>query len=84
VDRPFAALHRLVTERHHSLSGVICVLVVWDDARRALVQHLRALGVPALTLLVTDTDDVPAADDLEVEGVRRLVRGRVAEGLARL
>ena len=84
VDRPFAALHRLVTERHRSLSGVICVLVVWDDARRALVQHLRALGVPALTLLVTDTDDGPAADDLELEGVRRLVRGRVAEGLARL
>jgi uncharacterized protein (DUF58 family) len=84
VDRPFTALHRLVAERHHSLSGIICVLVVWDDARRALVQHLRALGVPALTLLVTDTADVPAGEDLEVEGVRRLVRGRVAEGLARL
>lgn len=84
VDRPFGALHRLVAERHHALSGVICILVAWDDARRALVQHLRALGVPALTLLVTDTADEPAAEDLEIEGVHRLVRGRVAEGLARL
>jgi uncharacterized protein (DUF58 family) len=84
VDRPFAALHRLVAERHHSLSGVICILVAWDDARRALVRHLRALGVPALTLLVTETADEPADEELEFEGVRRLVRGRVAEGLARL
>lgn len=84
LDRPFAALHRLVAERHHSLSGVICVLVAWDDARRALVRHLRALGVPALTLLVADTADAPAPEELEADGVRRLVRGRVAEGLARL
>lgn len=84
VDRPFASLHRLVAERHHALSGVICVLVAWDEARRALVQHLRTLGVPALTLLVTETTDAPAGDDLASEGIRRLVRGRIAEGLARL
>ena len=84
VDRPFAALHRLVAERHQSLSGVICVFVEWDEARRALVQHLRALGVPALALLVTDAPDDHADEDLEIEGVRRLVRGRIAEGLARL
>jgi uncharacterized protein (DUF58 family) len=84
VDRSFAALHRLVAERHQALSGVICVFVLWDEARRALVQHLRALGVPALTLLVTDTADDHAGEDLEIEGVHRLVRGRIAEGLARL
>jgi uncharacterized protein (DUF58 family) len=84
LDRPFAALHRLVVERHHALSGVICVLVAWDDARRALVRHLRALGVPALTLLVTDTAGDPPGEELEADGVRRLVRGRVAEGLASL
>jgi hypothetical protein len=26
----------------------------------------------------------PAAEELEADGVRRLVRGRIAEGLARL
>ena len=84
LDRPFSALHRLVAERHHALSGVICVFLVWDEARRALVQHLRAFGVPALTLLITDPRAPHAGDDLESEGVRPLVRGRIAEGLARL
>lgn len=84
VDRPFSALHRLVVERHHALSGIVCVFVVWDEARRALVQHLRALGVPALVLLVTDAGGEPADAELEADGVRRLVRGRIAEGLARL
>jgi uncharacterized protein (DUF58 family) len=84
VDRPFSALHRLVTERHHALSGVICVLIAWDDARRALLQHLRALGVPALVLLVTDVSPPSADAELESAGVHRLVRGRIAEGLARL
>jgi uncharacterized protein (DUF58 family) len=84
VDRPFAALHRLVGERHQSLSGVVCILLAWDEPRRALVQHLRALGVPALTLLITDGTADPADDELALEGVRRLVRGRIAEGLAGL
>ena len=84
VDRPFAVLHRLVAEQHQALSGVICIFVVWDQARRALLQHLRTIGVPALALLVTDTVDDHADEDLEAAGVRRLVRGRIAEGLARL
>jgi uncharacterized protein (DUF58 family) len=84
LDRPFSALHRLVAERHHALSGVICVFLVWDEARRALVQHLRAFGVPALTLLITDPRAPHAGDDLGSEGVRALVRGRIAEGLAGL
>jgi uncharacterized protein (DUF58 family) len=84
VDRPFEALHRLVAERHHALSGVICVLLVWDEPRRALVQHLRAVGVPALPLLVADAGIEPDDSDLQADGVRLLVRGRIAEGLARL
>ena len=84
VDRPFSALHRLVAERHHALSGVICILVAWDDARRALIQHLRALDVPALVLLVTDDATEPPDEELQAAGVQRLMRGRIAEGLTRL
>ncbi|HEV8474042.1 MAG TPA: DUF58 domain-containing protein [Methylomirabilota bacterium] len=81
-DRAFAALHRLVIERHGALSGVVCVLVAWDEARRALVDHLRALGVPSLLLLVSGED---AHDgELEAGGVRRLAPGHIREGLARL
>jgi uncharacterized protein (DUF58 family) len=81
-DRAFGALHRLVVERHGLLSGLVCVLVAWDDARRALVDHLRALGVPCLVLLLSDSATLDA--ELEGAGVRRLAPGRVAEGLARL
>jgi uncharacterized protein (DUF58 family) len=84
LDRPFSALHRLVAERHHALSGVVAILVAWDEARRALIQHLRALGVPALLLLVTDPAAGPPDEALEEAGVHRLVRGCIAEGLARL
>jgi uncharacterized protein (DUF58 family) len=81
-DRDFAALHRLVVERHGLLSGLVCVLVSWDDARRALVDHLRALGVPSLVLVISEAAALDA--ELEAAGVRRLVPGRIAEGLARL
>jgi len=81
-DRDFAALHRLVVERHSLLSGLVCVLVAWDDARRALVGHLRALGVPSLVLVVSEDAGLDA--ELETAGARRLVPGRIAEGLARL
>ncbi len=81
-DREFAALHRLVAERHGLLSGLVCVLVAWDDTRRALVDHLRVLGVPSLVLVVSD--DAALDAPLEAAGARRLAPGRIAEGLARL
>jgi hypothetical protein len=84
VDRPFSTLHRLVAERHHALSGMICVFVAWDEARRAFVRHLQALAVPAILLLVTDEAADAAGDELAAAGIRRLLRGRIAEGLARL
>ncbi len=84
-DRPFRALHHAVIERHAALSGCICVLLAWDEERRRFIDHLRALGVPSLVLLVTDASD-PRAQALEpaVSGVHRLEVGRIAEGLARL
>ncbi|HXU89632.1 MAG TPA: DUF58 domain-containing protein [Methylomirabilota bacterium] len=84
ADGSFAVLHRLVAERHQALSGVVCVLLAWDDQRRGLLQHLRALGVPALALLVTGADQAVDADELASEGVRRLVHDHIAEGLAGL
>jgi uncharacterized protein (DUF58 family) len=81
-EREFGALHRLVVERHGVLSGLVCVLVAWDDARRALVDHLRALGLPCLMLLVSEDAGLDAG--LAAAGVRRLAPGRIAEDLARL
>jgi hypothetical protein len=84
AERSIARLHRLVVERHQALSGVVCVLLDWDDERRALLRHLHALGVPALALLVTGADELVDEHELAIEGVRRLAHGRIAEGLATL
>jgi uncharacterized protein (DUF58 family) len=82
-DRPFETLGRLVLERQAALSGVICVLLAWDEPRRALVARLRAHGAPLLVLLVTAEG---AEADAREDGfdVQRLEVGRVGEGLAAL
>ncbi len=82
-DKPFRTLHQLVVSRCASLSGCVVVLVAWDEARRAFADHLAALGVPALVLLVTDPRR-PGTADLPGAHVRRLQVGRIAEGLAAL
>lgn len=45
-------------------SAVVCVLLGWDAARRALVQGLRARGADVLVLIAAgdDADEPPAAD----------------------
>ena len=80
-DRPFETLHRAVIERHEALSGCVCVLLGWDDDRRALVDHLIALGIETLALVVTAS---AAPAEAWPPYVRHLVVGQVAEGLARL
>ena len=84
-DRPFATLGRLVLERQASLSGVICVLLGWDEPRREMVSRLRALGMPVLVLVVADPQgDAGAHETDAAAGVHRLEVGRVGDGLARL
>jgi uncharacterized protein (DUF58 family) len=81
TDRAFTTLADLVVSRHAGLSGAICVLVSWDDARRTLIETLRGLGVPTLVLLV---EDGHAPVEGHLSGVHRLAVGNVAQGLARL
>jgi uncharacterized protein (DUF58 family) len=80
-DRPFETLHRSVVERHGALSGCICVLLAWDDDRKALVDQLIALGIETLALVVTAG---PGEEAPWPPHVHRLVVGQAAEGLARL
>ena len=81
-DRPFATLARLVLEQPGALSGVICILLAWDAARRELVDRLRALAVPVLVLVVTDPAQPGGVVDVpDPPAVHRLEVGRVGEGL---
>ena len=79
ADKPFEELSRSVLRRRSELSGCLIVLLGWDDARRDFVAALRSLSVPTVTVVI----DGAAAGPLP-EGVHRLERGKVAEGLSRL
>ena len=45
-------LEHLVLNHISAVSGCVCVLQRWDEARQHLVKKLRALGVPLLVLVV--------------------------------
>jgi uncharacterized protein (DUF58 family) len=77
-DKPFRSLHHAVIDRLALLSGCVCVLLGWDDARRELIRHLEALGTPTRVFVVgqgATLDRLPG-------NVHRLEVGRIAEGLA--
>ena len=86
-DKPFAALEHLVIGHVAMVSGCICVLQKWDDARKQFVKKLRALGVPLLVLLVVlpggkKPDAGPLRD--EPENFHVLEIGKIEEQLALL
>ena len=77
-DKPFRSLHHAVIDRLDLLSGCVCVLLGWDDARQELIRHLEALGTPTRVFVVgqgATLDRLPG-------NVHRLEVGRIAEGLA--
>lgn len=61
-DERFAMLKDCVDERAGELSSCVCVLLAWDDERRALVESLRRASVPVLVLLLDDHDAVPSPE----------------------
>lgn len=79
AHKPFRALHDAVTARRAMLTGSICILLSWDDARREFIRALRMLGVPLLVLVVTDQPVTEREPWLHV-----IDPSKVQEGLARL
>ena len=84
-DKPFDALASLALSRAATLSGCICVLIEWDEARRTFVGRLRAMGLPVMVYLVSAQgaaapDPGPMAD--RPDRFRRLRPGRMAADLA--
>ena len=57
----FARLDQLVMQNLGETSGLICVLLDWDEARRKLMQRMSALGVPAIAFIVSEDPGVAAA-----------------------
>lgn len=79
-DKAFRALHRAVIDRHALLSGCVCVLLAWDDARQEFVRHLAALDTPTRVFVVGEPGTLGALP----RDVHPLEAGRIGEGLARL
>ena len=77
--KPFRTLHDAVIARRAALTGSICILLAWDDARAEFIRALRTLGVPVLVLVVSSEPVTERAPWLHV-----LEPGRIQEGLARL
>ena len=88
ADQPFGALEHLVLGHVEVVSGCVCVLLAWDEARREFIRKLKALGVPVLVLVVVQ----PASDQLldagplndEPERFFVLEAGQIEPGLAKL
>lgn len=88
LDRQFSSLETLVLNHASAVSGCICVLLAWDDARRDLVRKLKTLGLPLLVLVVFEKaparplDPGPMRD--EPDRLHALEIGRIEEQLATL
>jgi len=55
TDKKFESLAESVLERLPILSGVICVLLDWDEPRQKFILHLVANCVPVKVVLVTES-----------------------------
>ncbi|MFM2082805.1 MAG: hypothetical protein RL380_1496, partial [Verrucomicrobiota bacterium] len=88
TDQKFSTLETLVLDHAASVSGVVCVLLAWDDARRAFVRKLQALGTPVLVLVLTQPGNGASLEKtLARDGVEKfatLELGRVETDLAKL
>lgn len=87
-DKPFVTLENLVLNHIGVVSGCICVLQRWDDARRKFVAKLKAVGVPLLVLIIVPNGggiSGAGGNFADAEGtVHVLEVGKVEEGLAKL
>ena len=87
ADKKFATLEHLVIGHISAVSGCICVLQRWDDARQSFVQKLRTLNIPLLVLVVVGPGEPkPDAGPMRdaPENFRVLEIGHSEEELAKL
>jgi uncharacterized protein (DUF58 family) len=85
-DKPFDAIAPPVFEHLHLLSGCICVLLTWDEARMAFVRSLQSRGVPLLVIVIAAENQATSVDPGPMKGHENdflvLKIGHIEEGLA--
>ncbi|PZD73458.1 hypothetical protein C1752_01916 [Acaryochloris thomasi RCC1774] len=88
-DQPFESMMPAIQSRLALLSGCICILLAWDEARQALVEQLQRCGIPTLILVITDQQGLPNTPDLErfqnsQSSLHVLKLGQIQQGLGQL
>lgn len=85
-EKEFSSLKQIVLEHLDAVSGVICILLSWDNERQNFIEQLKVMGVPVLVFVVTESETSltpgPMAD--KPEFFRPLPLGKVGEELAKL
>ncbi|MEJ2760362.1 MAG: DUF58 domain-containing protein [Gammaproteobacteria bacterium] len=80
-DQPFSCLEDLLMGHAGEISGLILILLDWDEKRRDLVRRLRAVGTPVVTFRISAGEDAPAPSTVDREPLITLPAGRVQEYL---
>ena len=87
-DKSFNLLPPLVIERSSLLASCICILLSWDEERKKFIDHLKAIGVPVLVLVITDANNPLALNPESMkdrpENFHTLEVGKIQGGLASL
>ncbi|MGC3959819.1 MAG: DUF58 domain-containing protein [Verrucomicrobiota bacterium] len=87
-NRTFEQLEGLVLDHVQNVSGCICVLLAWDDARQQLVKKLRLLGVPLRVFVIRPAGEterlLPGPMYDAPEQFHQLEIGQIGEQLANL
>ena len=86
-DRPFGELEHLVLNHITAVSGCICVLLAWDEARWKFVEKVKRLNIPMMVLVIVEPGGAtleagPMRDD--PERFRVLELGRIEQDLGKL
>ncbi|MGK7897198.1 MAG: DUF58 domain-containing protein [Xenococcus sp. (in: cyanobacteria)] len=78
-DKSFDSLTATVMNRLSLLSGCICILIHWDEARKKLIRNLKEFNIPTLVLVVTDQEE--QIDDFELGTIHSLPLGKIQEAI---
>jgi len=88
ADKKFDVLESLVLNHISAVSGCICVLQRWDDARRKFIEKLKALGVPVLVLIIVPPGGgilKAGGPSMDAPGTLNVLEvGKIEEGLRQL
>ena len=88
-DKLFESIIPIVQNKLADLSGCICILLTWDDARKALVELLQQYDIPLLVLVIGDHRSIPDSSELNSligsqSYIHALQLGQIQQGLLQL